>query len=381
MEDARIYQDVYIGLGTNLGQREENLHAALEQIERQIGLIHQTSLVYATPAMGFEGSDFLNMAIHCKSVFTAPTVLKKLLQIERGLGRKAKKSTGYENRIIDLDLLIYGDKIIDQADIKVPHPGIGKRNFVVYPLMDLLEESFVLPGSSDSLLDFSETMEKPDTVDISFVTIREKYVKLLSGVNFLAIEGNIGSGKTSLTKRIGEDFLAETIFERFEDNPFLPRFYEDQNRYAFPLEMLFLADRYQQLSDTLAQGNLFHSFKIADYYVVKSLIFSRITLAEEEYTLYARLFHMMYKELPKPDLYIYLHQSTERLLQNIEKRGRTYESNIRPEYLESIQDGYASYLKSQKNVRALTISMEDLDFMEKQEDYLTVLERVIESLP
>src|SRR5690606_24361532 len=149
--------------------------------------------------------------------------------------------------------------------------------------------------------------------------------------NYIAIEGNIGAGKTSLSTMISQDFNAKLILERFRDNPFLPKFYEDKHRYAFPLEMSFLADRYQQLSDDLAQYDLFRDFVVSDYDVFKSLIFAKITLQEEEYVLYDKLFRIMYKELVKPDLYIYLYQNTERLLENIRIRGREYEQNIQPD--------------------------------------------------
>ena len=105
--------------------------------------------------------------------------------------------------------------------------------------------------------------------------------------------------------------------ERFADNPFLPKFYEDQSRYAFPLEMSFLADRYKQLSGDLAQFDLFKEFIVADYHIFKSLFFAKITLTEDEYRLYRKLFDIIDREMPKPDLYIYLHQNPERLLQNI----------------------------------------------------------------
>jgi deoxyadenosine/deoxycytidine kinase len=140
----------------------------------------------------------------------------------------------------------------------------------------------------------------------------------LEQFNYIAIEGNIGAGKTTLTTKIAEDFNAKTVLERFADNPFLPKFYEDQARYAFPLEMSFLADRYQQIADDLAQFDLFKDFIIADYHIFKSLIFAKVTLTEDEYRLYRKLFEIIYKEMPKPDLYVYLYQNTDRLLENIE---------------------------------------------------------------
>lgn len=195
----------------------------------------------------------------------------------------------------------------------------------------------------------------------------------LSNFNYITIEGNIGAGKTTLSTMIAEDFNAKLILERFKDNPFLPKFYEDQARYAFPLEMSFLADRYQQLLDDIGQYDLFKDFMIADYDSYKSLIFARVTLAEEEYALYKKLHQIMYKELVKPDLYIYLYQNTERLLANIKKRGRDYEQNISEDYLLKINQGYLNWIKNkaQDNVKIIDIS--ELDFVKNREDYLSIL--------
>jgi len=198
----------------------------------------------------------------------------------------------------------------------------------------------------------------------------------LEKFNYIAFEGNIGAGKTTLAHRIADDFNAKTVLERFADNPFLPKFYKDQNRYAFPLEMSFLADRYQQLSDDLAQFDLFKDFVVADYHIFKSLIFAKITLAEDEYRLYRNLFDIIYKEMPKPDLYIYLYQNTERLLQNIKKRGRNYEQNIEAAYLDKINNGYLDYIKSQLDLNVLVIDVSDRDFVKKHEDYLFILDEI-----
>ena len=177
-----------------------------------------------------------------------------------------------------------------------------------------------------------------------------------------------------------EKINAKTVLERFADNPFLPKFYKDQNRYAFPLEMSFLADRYQQLSDDLSQFDLFKDFVVADYHIFKSLIFAKVTLQEDEFRLYKTLFDIIYKEMPKPDLYVYLYQNTDRLLQNIKKRGRSYEQDIEAEYLEKINYGYLDYIKSQTDLNVLVIDVSDFDFVEKQEDYIKVLDAIQEKL-
>jgi deoxyadenosine/deoxycytidine kinase len=197
-----------------------------------------------------------------------------------------------------------------------------------------------------------------------------------STYNFIAIEGNIGAGKTSLTHMMAQDFNAKSIFERFADNPFLPKFYEDAERYAFTLEMSFLADRYQQISDDLAQLDLFKDFIIADYDVFKSLIFSKITLVEDEFLLYRKLFYQVYKDIKRPDLYVYLHQNTNKLQQNIKKRGREYEKNLASDYLDKIHLGYLDFMKNNPQSKVKIIDISERDFIENRHDYLWLLEQI-----
>ena len=192
--------------------------------------------------------------------------------------------------------------------------------------------------------------------------------------NYIAIEGNIGAGKTTLASRMSEEFNARLILERFEDNSFLPKFYEQPDIYAFPLEMSFLADRYQQLKDKLPMQELFSTFTISDYYIDKSLIFARNNLKPDEFNLYSRLFHIISSFLPRPDLLIYLYLDIDRLQENIKKRGRDYERLIQSSYLENIQAGYLNHFRSLKGMRILILNTNKVDFMENKEDYESFLE-------
>lgn len=365
---------VYIALGSNTGDRKSHLLTACNLIESQIGLIIKVASVYEVPASGFTGNDFLNSCILVHTRMDALSCLNKLLTIERNMGRVPRTSDTYENRVIDLDILYYDDEIISDATLQVPHPRMQERNFVMQPLCDIAPQLHhpVLKESNHKICSSLEVLSSRIAVEIPLS--RKRYP--IHNINFIAIEGNIGSGKTSLTHQISADFNAKKVLERFADNPFLPLFYEDTDRYAFPLEMSFLADRYQQLSDDVAQQDLFSDFTVADYYVIKSLIFSKITLAKEEYALYKRLFNMMYKELVKPDLYVYLYQTEKRLMENIKTRGREYEKNIEASYLSQIQQGYASFIRSQRDLKIKVIDVSELDFVNKQEDYITVLDQI-----
>ena len=188
-------------------------------------------------------------------------------------------------------------------------------------------------------------------------------------IKYLVVEGNIGSGKTSLTRMITREFEARMLLEGFENNPFLPKFYQEQDKYAFPLEMSFLADRYNQLSKNIREFELFSSFVVSDYYFVKSLIFAQNTLNEDEYKLYHRFFNIIYDKIPKPDLYVYLHVSTENLLKNIKKRGREYEQDISMEYLSQIERAYFAYFRQEPDFPILLIDINQVDFVANREDY------------
>ncbi|MFA8432878.1 MAG: deoxynucleoside kinase [Marinifilaceae bacterium] len=196
--------------------------------------------------------------------------------------------------------------------------------------------------------------------------------------NFVVVEGNIGAGKTSLSHKIAEEFNAKLILEQFADNPFLPKFYNDPDKYSFPLEMSFLADRYNQLKKELSELDLFKSFTISDYYFMKSLIFSKQTLQDDEYNLYRQFFHIIYGALPKPDLYVYLHVTVENLLKNIKKRGRNYEQEISPEYLLKIQESYFEFFKQQQDLPILVVDTNRIDFMENPDDYQKLLNVIFE---
>ena len=192
--------------------------------------------------------------------------------------------------------------------------------------------------------------------------------------DYIVVEGNIGTGKTSLAGRLSSDFNTRLILERFADNPFLPLFYEQPQRYAFPLELSFLADRYQQLKDELASPELFRQQTISDYLLSKSLIFANITLKNDENQLYQRLFHIINPHLPKPDLLVYLHKDIEKLRSNIKSRGRDYEQNISSDYLENLEKGYWEFFKQQDGFPILVIDTNNVDFVKNDKDYQKILD-------
>jgi deoxyguanosine kinase len=366
---------VVLSIGTNQGNRLENIESCLQLIHHEVATVVKVSKVYETPSWGFDSEAFYNIAIVVHTFDSAAEILSKILEIEQQMGRVREDTLGYQSRIIDIDIVAFDNEIISTEQLKVPHPLMQDRIFVLKPLLELNLEWIhpILQKDITELL--SETK---DTSDCKVVQSLESPLRKISleQFNYVAFEGNIGAGKTTLATKIAEDFNAKSVLERFADNPFLPKFYKDQNRYAFPLEMSFLADRYKQLSDDLSQFDLFKDFVVADYHIFKSLIFAKITLADDEYRLYSNLFHIIYKEMPKPDLYVYLYQNSERLLQNIKKRGRSYEQEIPAEYLDKINTGYLDYIKSQTDLNVLIIDVSDRDFVKNHADYLYILNEI-----
>ena len=186
---------------------------------------------------------------------------------------------------------------------------------------------------------------------------------------FIVIEGNIGAGKTSLTKMLSDDFNAKSVYEQFAENPFLAKFYKEPERYSFQLELSFLADRFHQLKSELSNRDVFKSLILSDYYFSKSLIFAKSTLAGDEYSLYRQIYSIIYSSLPKPNLYIYLYKTSKNLLINIKSRGRDYEKDINAEYLDKIQAAYFEYFKQQQEFAFLIIDTNNIDFVNNKAHY------------
>ena len=366
----------YISLGSNQGDRYFYLQEAVQAIFTDIGSVQKISPVYETTSWGFEASNFLNAVLLVQTHLSAEQLLKNLLKIENKLGRTRTKKGSYESRIIDLDIIYFDDAVIASKALQVPHLNLHKRKFVLQPLCDIAPD-FVHPSTRETSLQMLSSCEDETKIQKMQRWLKNPISEYnLSRFSYVAIEGNIGAGKTTLAETIALDFNAKLVLERFADNPFLPKFYEDKSRYAFPLEMSFLADRYQQVHDDLSQLDLFKDFVVADYDIYKSLIFAKVTLQEEEYKLYRRLFELMYKDIKRPELYVFLFQSTDKLIENIKKRGRGYEQNIAPEYLESIQRGYLDFIKSQSESKVRIIDITEMDFVKNRKDYLEVLRQI-----
>ncbi|UWX55552.1 2-amino-4-hydroxy-6-hydroxymethyldihydropteridine diphosphokinase [Maribacter litopenaei] len=368
-------QTLYLSIGSNLGQKRNNLQKAIFLIGERIGEVTAVSSVYNAPSWGFESDDFYNACLEVKTKFTPHEALERLLVIEQSLGRKRGTEIGYQSRSIDIDVIYYGYEVMDTAHLTLPHPKMIERKFVLKPLADIAPQFYHPIVNKDTRNLLQETRDKSDITKLPIKLFKSR-VELFSDVQFPAIEGNIGAGKTSLATKISEDYNAKLILERFAENPFLPNFYKDQTRYAFPLEMSFLADRYQQYMDDTNQFDLFKNFMISDYDIFKSLIFAKVTLQKDEFELYRKIFNFMYKEVKKPKIYVYLYQTTARLLEQIKMRGRDYEQGIDAIYLENINRGYLDFLKTYPQQNQLIIDVSELDFVNNERDYNTILNTI-----
>ena len=189
---------------------------------------------------------------------------------------------------------------------------------------------------------------------------------------FIAIEGNIGAGKTTLAHLLAKHFNARLILEEFADNPFLSKFYENPSQYAFPVELFFMAERYKQQKDLVSQQDLFQTTTISDYLFTKCLLFAKVNLPEDEFRLYQRLFEITQQQIHQPDILIYLHSPVQKLQENIKKRNRSYEQNIPNDYLFNIQETYTHYIK-QHNYRTLYVDAAQADFLGNDKHLETII--------
>ncbi len=369
---------VYLSLGSNLGDKINNLQTTINLIDSKVGDVLLISSVYKTKAEGFVGEDFLNCCVSLRTSMEPKILIKELINIESQNGRLRSNRNIYESRSIDIDILFYEDKIINQHNLTIPHPRMNDRDFVIKPLLDIAKSKIhpVLNRTISEIdLDLGDTEIIKINDDLALPVIEK-----LKSIKNIVIEGNIGVGKTCLSEKLSKDLNKELILEGYMDNPFLEKYYENPDRYALNVELTFLTDRCRQLSDFNNQISLFSSGLVSDYDIFKSLVFAGISLKEIEYNLFRKIFTYMTKDLFKSNLIIYLLQSTEQLLENIKKRGRGFEKKIDKKYLDKINQGYLNYLKNNSDLNIIYVDVSDLDFVESKTDYFELLYRVKKKL-
>lgn len=370
---------IYLSIGSNIGDRESNIQSALNQIDKKIGNIISISKLYENPSVGFDGDMFYNCCIGVETVLKPHDLLNILLIIEKEAGRIRKKNVVYSSRIIDLDILFYQDQLINTNDLIVPHPKLHQREFVIKPLLDIAN-SKIHPKFQQSILEISHDLNNFSNVVEIENKLYNPVLNSLSMFNNIVVEGNIGVGKTSLSKKLSEDLNKNIILETFKENPFLEKFYDNPSKFALNLELTFLVDRCRQLNDYKNQLDLFNTGVVFDYDIIKSLIFAGVTLSENDFNLYRNIFYFMTKDLIKPNLIIFLMQSPEKLLLNIEKRGRYFEKSIKKDYLKKINQAYLKSLKSKTDWNILFVDVSSINFVDNNSDYLKLLFKIKEGL-
>ena len=368
-----IQKKYHISIGSNIGNRIKNIQETIDLIHSRIASLLSISSIYETESIGFEGDDFFNICASFNSFKSPHFIMNEFLEIEKLLGRVRSKEKKYTSRIIDIDILLVDDMIINSEELNIPHKEMCNRRFVLDPLIEI-DPNIIHPVNKMSIKEILNSLESKQNIQNKDIILQNPaHTVSINNYSYIAIEGNIGSGKTSLSKLISSDFNTKLMLERFIDNPFLAKFYKNPKDFAFKLEMSFLADRYQQTNEDLSQLNFFSQNIISDYDIHKSLIFSKINLNEDEFNLYRKLFYSLYKSIVKPDLIIFLNQTIENLKINIEKRGREYESKISEEYLKKINQSYSDFFKSRPDLNVKFIDVSEIDFVKNRLDYLSII--------
>lgn len=340
-----IMNEVFLCLGGNLGNRSQILTKSAHLIEKECGKIIKKSKIYETVAWGSKSQKkFLNEVIQIKTKYSAEQLLTKLLAIEKSLGRK-RNNIKNSDRLIDIDILFFNNEIIKNKSIEIPHPRLHLRNFVLKPLMDI-NKDLIHPALNKSIKKIYKNCG--DTLAATEFT----------PVKYICIEGNIGSGKTTLAKELAKQINADFLPEQFEKNDLLQLFYSKPDAFAFPLEFNLLLNRYTQIKNSVKKNA---KLIIGDYSIYKSLWFAKVNLGNKEFLFFKKHFKALELKLPKPDVIIYLQTSTSNLKQNVLSRGRQYEKNISVKYLNEVGKQYLKGIKEMNTSKKLLISIKKYD--------------------
>lgn len=350
---------VALSLGANIGNRIGTLRQAVRMIEQLDGVSElKVSGLYRTAPVGYTPQpEFINCAATLRTTSPPEQLLQQLRGIEQALGRQRRER--WREREIDIDILVFDQRIIVTPTLVVPHPEMSNRAFVLVPLAEIAPSlrhpifNATVAELLDQLQDKSgvERMEDGHEITADAAADLPRHI---------AVEGVIGAGKTTLATELAKRLEGRLVLEQFEENPFLPHFYRDPERHAFQTQIFFLLSRYRQ-QEAFRQPDLFHRTIVSDYLFDKDRIFASLTLSDHELALYDNVVTALEPSVPKPDVVIYLQSSVERLMANIQKRGRAMEREITAAYLEQLSEAYTRYLLRYTAAPVLIVNTDQVD--------------------
>ena len=362
----------YISLGSNQGQRIQGIRNAVVQIQKRIGVLTNLSSIYETPAWGFEGPNFLNACIGIQTGLKPMEVLENLLAIEQQMGRKRSLERAYRSRTLDLDLLFYEDQVIDNENLKLPHPRLELRKFILCPMCEI-DPDFLHPRLGKSLSNLLRICK--DSSHAKKLPLEHWSPNTLIEEQMLVFEGNIGVGKTSLAQKISRDYQVLSLMENFSKNPYLKKFYDQPESFSLSLENYFLENRFRQFNNFL-QVTATKKIAVADHSLFKSLIFAKINLSPSNFSDFEKKFERLSAKLFFTQRVIFLYQPIKKLMQQIENRGRSYERKITGDYLEKIEEGYHNFQNTELSFPYQNIDLTDFDFVNDERAYQIILQRI-----
>lgn len=366
----------YLSIGSNLNNRYALIQKAVFQLDAFTTGNVTCSSLYSNKAQGFEGPDFLNAVVRVETSMDLSAFWDGLRTVENALGKEERTASGYRSRPIDIDIVFFGDLAISGEPLSIPHPRYTERRFVLAPLFEI-DPLLTEPHTGKTV---EELLKKtPDRSIIKRVSrpLFSSPLELLRSLSGICIEGNIGVGKTTLAEKLSEILGVPLILERFGKNPFLPSYYRDPERFAFPVEMFFLYDRVQHWKEI---GREVGPVYVSDYHPQKSQVFARNSLANNEFRLFEEYFRLIAGTFTPPELLVFLEAPEELLLEQIDRRGRPYERAIEREYLERIRYTYQQYLPNMEAAHTIRWNRESVDFLADPNHLTALLRWMAESM-
>ncbi len=370
---------VVLALGSNVGDRESYLRKAIETLRQVADSPIESSRVYETAPVGpGTQAPYLNLCVRFYTRMDPRGLLSFCQRTERDLGRIPRGR--WQPREIDLDIIAFGREVSHFPDLVIPHPAASDRQFVLQPLITI-DPDYVLPGQGETVQRLMQhSVERHGPLDMrEYKPMPTTAHRIPEHIRYVAVEGVIGAGKTTLVKALGDKLGCQALMEEFENNPFLSDFYRDRSRHAFQTQMFFLLSRHRQIQELFQQQDLFRPQVLSDYMFAKDRIFASLNLDENEMGLYSRLADLVERQLPRPDYVIYLQADTKTLMQRIRMRDRFYERNMDEGYIEALNQAYTAYFHHYVESPLLIVNTNHIDFVRRPDDLNLLVQQILKA--